>query len=215
MITLRMTIMKRYLRGIHSSTVLTLPRIRNRILNQVNEKVSDVNDTTATTADKKTSSESKSTVDDPSRTTTPTDEPYKRFPGNPFDFSAFAGSSLDDLSLYPQILKSFSKDEMKLMKEGMDRIRQVPSLKPVVQDLETNGQEAMKRYWNDEDVINKVIDASGIFQVNADGFVHAAARNGLIESLKKAIASGVDVNEKDSEGMTALHYACAKGHVLM
>ncbi|XP_071736876.1 uncharacterized protein [Rutidosis leptorrhynchoides] len=188
-------------------------------MSKVNKKVSEVvkssTTTTGKTTDpvvKKTSSESKSTGSGPSGTT-PT-EPYERLSGNPFDFSAFAGSLKDyDPSVYDQIVKSLSKDEKKLLKEGVDRIRQVPSLKPVLQELKIGGRDAIKRYLNDKDLFAKVVDASGVLQVNEDGFIHDAARLGLIKSLKKAIASGADVNKKDSSGMTSLHYACAKGQV--
>jgi ankyrin repeat protein len=42
--------------------------------------------------------------------------------------------------------------------------------------------------------------------------IHEAARNGNIEVVKQYIAAGVDVNAKNSFGMTPLHYAAGADH---
>ena len=42
--------------------------------------------------------------------------------------------------------------------------------------------------------------------------IHAAAHQGIIEAVKKHIASGTDVNAKNSGGWTPLHIAAYEGH---
>lgn len=41
--------------------------------------------------------------------------------------------------------------------------------------------------------------------------LHVAAIEGEVDDVKKLLASGSDVNEKDGQGYTALHYACGEG----
>lgn len=42
--------------------------------------------------------------------------------------------------------------------------------------------------------------------------LHVAASSGNIELLETLINAGVDLNEKDSDGWPAIHYAIVKGH---
>ena len=42
--------------------------------------------------------------------------------------------------------------------------------------------------------------------------IHDAVRTGNIEAVKQHIAAGTDVNAKDQNGKTPLHYAAWKGH---
>ncbi|GAB4849843.1 Ankyrin repeat domain-containing protein 2B [Ancistrocladus abbreviatus] len=114
----------------------------------------------------------------------------------------------------------------------MARIKDDPSLKPILEEIETGGPAAMMRYWNDKEVLEKLGEAMGLAvsgegataeQLGSDeaedlgneeeSVVHQTASVGDVEGLKNALASGADADEEDSEGRTALHFACGYGEV--
>ncbi|RRT75222.1 hypothetical protein B296_00022260 [Ensete ventricosum] len=90
------------------------------------------------------------------------------------------------------------------------------------------------RYWNDPEVLQKLGQAMGV-GLAGDGvtstelsgpeeaedeggyedesIVHHTASIGDVEGLKKALDSGSDKDEEDSEGRRALHFACGYGEV--
>ncbi|KAK9286880.1 hypothetical protein L1049_015286 [Liquidambar formosana] len=118
------------------------------------------------------------------------------------------------------------------LEERMARIKEDPSLKPILDEIETGGPAAMMRYWNDKEVLQKLGEAMGL-PVSGDvatsaensgpdeaeegnedeSIVHHTASVGDVEGLKNALASGADKDEEDSEGRTALHFACGYGEV--
>ncbi|XP_042497960.1 ankyrin repeat domain-containing protein 2A-like [Macadamia integrifolia] len=120
------------------------------------------------------------------------------------------------------------------LEERMTRIKEDPSLKPILDEIESGGPAAMMRYWNDPEVLQKLGQAMGLAAPgdaassaelsgpdeaeeetgNEDeSSVHHTASVGDVEGLKKALASGADKDEEDSEGRTALHFACGYGEV--
>ncbi|KAK3006840.1 hypothetical protein RJ639_016573 [Escallonia herrerae] len=118
------------------------------------------------------------------------------------------------------------------LEERMARIKEDPSLKPILDEIESGGPAAMMRYWNDKDVLSKLGEAMGLAVPDADAtaetsgpeeteeqanedesIVHRTASVGDVEGLKNALASGADKDEEDSEGRTALHFACGYGEV--
>ncbi|GJZ71949.1 ankyrin repeat domain-containing protein 2A-like protein [Tanacetum coccineum] len=107
----------------------------------------------------------------------------------------------------------------------MAKIKEDPSLKHILEDIEIDGPTAMMRYWNDKDVLAKLGEAMGLpvtgdstlfvgnsgageaEEVNEnESIVHQTATTGDVEGLKKALESGDDKDKEDREGRTALHF---------
>ncbi|KAL9994369.1 hypothetical protein Hdeb2414_s0920g00961081 [Helianthus debilis subsp. tardiflorus] len=62
-----------------------------------------------------------------------------------------------------QMLENLSNPAKKEQLEvRMARIKENPSLKPILEEIESGGPTAMTRYWNDEDVLKKVGEAVGL-----------------------------------------------------
>eukprot|EP00892_Ulva_mutabilis_P009751 jgi/Ulvmu1/7148/UM034_0054.1 len=126
------------------------------------------------------------------------------------------------------------------MQAKMEELKDDPELKNVIEELESGGPAAMMKYWNDAETMQKLGKAfgdmpgitqmfagAGGVQQQAEGEEEAeadapeseflnAAMEGDVEAIKKAIAEGgaeFDVNEADSSGRTALHFACGYGEV--
>ncbi|PIN09643.1 Myotrophin [Handroanthus impetiginosus] len=118
------------------------------------------------------------------------------------------------------------------LEERMARVKEDPSLKPILEEIETGGPAAMMRYWNDKEVLQKLGEAMGFAvgegaassagaagedetdEANEDeSVVHHTASVGDVEGLNSALADGADKDEEDSEGRTALHFACGYGEV--
>ncbi|RWR79131.1 ankyrin repeat domain-containing protein 2B [Cinnamomum micranthum f. kanehirae] len=120
------------------------------------------------------------------------------------------------------------------LEERMARIKEDPSLKPILDEIESGGPAAMMRYWNDPEVLQKLGQAMGLgaageaatsAELSAqdeaeeetgyedESTVHHTASVGDVEGLKSALAAGSDKDEEDSEGRTALHFACGYGEV--
>ncbi|XP_073065847.1 ankyrin repeat domain-containing protein 2B-like isoform X3 [Primulina eburnea] len=117
------------------------------------------------------------------------------------------------------------------LEERMSQIKEDPSLKPILEEIETGGPAAMMKYWNDKEVLQKLGEAMGFAGVGEaatsagvdagedetdefneeESVVHHTASVGDVEGLKKALADGADKDEEDSEGRTALHFACGYG----
>uniref|UniRef100_A0A0D6RAP3 STI1/HOP DP domain-containing protein n=1 Tax=Araucaria cunninghamii TaxID=56994 RepID=A0A0D6RAP3_ARACU len=116
----------------------------------------------------------------------------------------------------------------------MSQVRQDPTLKPILDEIETGGPAAMMKYWNDPSILSKLGQAMGVGasdvptsnelaeedqgeednEYEEDEFtVHHAASVGDMEGLKSLLEQCADKDEKDSEGRTALHFACGYGEV--
>ncbi|KAJ4809985.1 ankyrin repeat-containing protein 2 [Rhynchospora pubera] len=125
------------------------------------------------------------------------------------------------------------------IEERMAQIKSDPSLKPILDEIESGGPQAMMKYWNDPEALQKIGQAMGISvpgeastataaagasrevaapeeDANDDeeeeSLVHHAASIGDAEALKKAL-EGADKDEEDAEGRRALHFACGYGEV--
>ncbi|EOX98975.1 Ankyrin repeat domain-containing protein 2 isoform 2, partial [Theobroma cacao] len=144
------------------------------------------------------------------------------------------GNALMQDPAMSSMLESLTNPQHKdQIEERMARIKEDPSLKHILEEIETGGPAAMMRYWNDKEVLQKLgeamgLAASGDAATSADNsaadegdevgnedesIVHHCASVGDAEGLKAALASGADKDEEDSEGRTALHFACGYGEM--
>ncbi|KAJ8466352.1 hypothetical protein OPV22_028904 [Ensete ventricosum] len=133
------------------------------------------------------------------------------------------------------VLESLTNPAQKeQIEERMSRMKEDPSLKTILEEIESGGPSAMMKYWNDPEVLQKLGQAMGV-GLAGDGvsstelsgpeeaedeggyedesIVHHTASIGDVEGLKKALDSGSDKDEEDSEGRRALHFACGYGEV--
>ncbi|KAG0456554.1 hypothetical protein HPP92_024342 [Vanilla planifolia] len=120
------------------------------------------------------------------------------------------------------------------LEERMKKLREDPSLKPILDEIESGDPTVMMKYWNDPEILEKLGQAMGVSslagaaasnelpepeQVEDNGghedesAIHQAASLGDVEALKNALAAGGDQDEQDSEGRRALHFACGYGEV--
>ncbi|KAJ4898901.1 Ankyrin repeat domain-containing protein 2 [Raphanus sativus] len=93
--------------------------------------------------------------------------------------------------------------------ERMARMKEDPELKPILDEIDAGGPSAMMKYWNDKDVLKKLGEAMGM---PIHGFPDQTA-SAEPEGLENALASGGNKDEEDSEGRTALHFACGYGEL--
>merc|ERR1711990_565458 len=99
----------------------------------------------------------------------------------------------------------------------MQRLQEDPELKPMFEDIKTNGQEVIMKYLSDENLMRKISQKLGginpemLKQLTAikDSSVslHDAARRGDLQRLQEFLKDGKDVNAKDFKGVTPMGYA--------
>ncbi|KAG9443442.1 hypothetical protein H6P81_014782 [Aristolochia fimbriata] len=146
------------------------------------------------------------------------------------------GNALMQDPAMSNMLESFTNpSQREQMEERMTKIKEDPSLKPILDEIESGGPAAMMRYWNDPEVLQKLGQAIGLGSSGGEtatstelsgpeeteeeggyedeSVVHHTASVGDVEGLKKALSAGADKDEEDSEGRTALHFACGYGEV--
>jgi len=135
------------------------------------------------------------------------------------------------------MLQTLADPSHKNQVEGrLAQVREDPSLKPILDEIESGGPAAMMKYWNDPAVLTKLGQAMGVGPL-ADAAtsdepsgadqgeeddaneeedeltVHHTASVGDVEGLRNLLKLGADKDEKDTEGRTALHFACGYGEV--
>eukprot|EP00271_Cylindrocystis_brebissonii_P011783 TRINITY_DN2972_c0_g1_i1.p1 TRINITY_DN2972_c0_g1~~TRINITY_DN2972_c0_g1_i1.p1 ORF type:complete len:359 (-),score=114.31 TRINITY_DN2972_c0_g1_i1:416-1492(-) len=118
------------------------------------------------------------------------------------------------------------------MQARLQEARNDPSLRAVLDELETGGPAAMMKYWNNQEVlskIGKVVSEGGQpgqapraataaptteeeeeEEVEEEA-IHVAASEGDLEALQQLLKDGADTDVVDAEKRTALHFACGHG----
>lgn len=144
------------------------------------------------------------------------------------------GSALmQDPAMSSMLQNLISPAHKEQLESRMAQIRDDPTLKPILDEIETGGPTAMMKYWNDPVVLSKLGQAMGVGAAgdiplstefaaaggeDADEeedelSVHHTASIGDVEALKALLSDGADKDEKDSEGRTALHFSCGYGEL--
>lgn len=124
------------------------------------------------------------------------------------------------------------------MQERMESLKDDPVLGPVVKDMQEGGYAGMMKHWSDPNVLAKfskamediMPDIHKQMGINPDALpegeegdeeeeapmpaLHEATTSGDVAEVKRLLTEKglkTDVNEKDGEGRTALHFACGYG----
>ncbi|KAI8462296.1 MAG: ankyrin repeat-containing domain protein [Monoraphidium minutum] len=120
------------------------------------------------------------------------------------------------------------------VESAMKGLKDDPEMGGIFEELEKSGPAAMMKYWNDPAVLSKLGGAMGdVFDFEAlmpgaaggaeegdeaEGEevpnLHSAASEGDAAKLRELLAEeGVNVDEQDEEGRTALHFAAGYGEM--
>jgi len=148
-------------------------------------------------------------------------------------------SSMMEDPMMKQVMTSMSDPTARQeMEEKMKSLREDPELADVMKEMEAGGPQAMMKYWNDPDVLSKIgkkmqgvmgmgPGAAGSIGASGDKVVVeeageaeeeevdllAAVSSSDVDAVKELVAAGADVNEKDEDGRSALHFACGYGEI--
>ena len=120
----------------------------------------------------------------------------------------------------------------------MEELKNDPEMSEIMKEIETGGPQAMMKYWNDPKILKKINAAMGdvnpmftagmppVSEPEAEAdeeeeeaeeeeeeSVLTAASEGDAEALEGFLKAGQDVNMKDAEGRTALHFSCGYGEI--
>ena len=143
------------------------------------------------------------------------------------DDPEFAAQMKEQAAKYEEVMQSpemqaAAKQQAAQMAELGEKLKDHPDFKQFFQDVKQGGQEAMMRYWKDDDFVRKfgramqehqaqkAKDAEQFFEVEN---IFDAAKAGDVEAIEDFAATGVDLNEKGEDGRSAMHLAVAYGRM--
>ncbi|KAK9803445.1 hypothetical protein WJX73_001659 [Symbiochloris irregularis] len=117
------------------------------------------------------------------------------------------------------------------MQERVQALHNDPEISRLMQDIESQGPEAMMRAWSDPAVMERMSKAmGGVLSPDAqegdgeeeEGEEEAepplpplleAAADGKTDELKQLLKDGADVDQTDHKGRSSLQFACGFGHL--
>eukprot|EP01026_Neomeris_dumetosa_P001159 TRINITY_DN102887_c0_g1_i2.p1 TRINITY_DN102887_c0_g1~~TRINITY_DN102887_c0_g1_i2.p1 ORF type:complete len:260 (-),score=65.54 TRINITY_DN102887_c0_g1_i2:263-1042(-) len=133
--------------------------------------------------------------------------------------AAFAQAQelMKDPVMAQQLVQAQIMQQSEEWRENVAKIGDDPELAAVFEEIKTQGPDALKKYWNNSELLSK-ISAKMRLQgqpsqppkpVPADAVktLHEAAKMGHVEATKKLIAEGHDINKQDARGISALGIA--------
>eukprot|EP01024_Parvocaulis_polyphysoides_P040942 TRINITY_DN373_c0_g1_i1.p1 TRINITY_DN373_c0_g1~~TRINITY_DN373_c0_g1_i1.p1 ORF type:complete len:295 (-),score=62.20 TRINITY_DN373_c0_g1_i1:179-958(-) len=130
---------------------------------------------------------------------------------------AQAQELMKDPVMAQQIVQAQVMQQSESWRENVSKIGEDPELQAIFEEIKTQGPDALKKYWNDSEILTKISakmrqnnqNAQPKQQVPADVVksLHEAAKIGHAEATKKLISEGADINEQDARGVSPLGIA--------
>ncbi|CAD7696862.1 unnamed protein product [Ostreobium quekettii] len=124
---------------------------------------------------------------------------------------------LQNPAMAQQIFRMQAMTSTPEYQEQMAVLKEDPELKGVFDEIKKGGPEAIDKYWNDMELMSKISKKMAALNIGAENdqkqedikvdSLHAAAKAGDTEAVKKFTAEGADVNKKDARGITPLGVA--------
>lgn len=110
------------------------------------------------------------------------------------------------------------------MQQKFELLKDDPELAPIMKELETGDPMSMMKYWNNPDVLNKfstalqdILGEPGLEPGEESGeetpSMQIFATEGNVDALKELLKQDVDIDDRDEEGRTGLHFACGYGEL--
>ncbi|EFJ49193.1 hypothetical protein VOLCADRAFT_120788 [Volvox carteri f. nagariensis] len=145
---------------------------------------------------------------------------------------------MQEMMKRPEVQKQMAEMQAAAQNQQLQQRMQVlkndPEFAEVFADIQKNGMQALMKYYNDPAFLSKLGSKIGDVGQSADAAspvapaavpppapapeinnIRDAARWGDEEAVEDFIAIGKDINEPDTQGRTALHYAVAYDHAVI
>ena len=134
--------------------------------------------------------------------------------------------SMKDPAVMQQMQQMQQFQQNEAIKKRMEELKDDPELKVMFDDIKANGMGAFQKYYNDPKVLAKIgsrlqdvvpPEAAPQSESPEDSLPEInnlidAAKYGDIEAIEDFIAIGKDVNMKDEEQRSPLHFAAGTGN---
>ena len=148
--------------------------------------------------------------------------------------AAEAGAEMERLTREnPELARKMQEEAMQQaafmqnpeMQQKMQALAEDPEMKPIFDEIRSEGPKAMMKYYNDPEFLKKMAEKLGPIPTAAtmppprapedmpevENLIDAAKFNDA-EAVEDFLDVGKDPNEADGQGRTALHYAAGTGN---